>query len=104
MDREGDAVELETVKQTRTLKIYLIIFYASHFILFWKSIKARFRQKRKNMKSHKNMSLRNQVSHQKIFEIFFEFLFGILFERNFQSKFMVVKWVKTAVESPYQEI
>ena len=43
------------------------------------------------MKSHKNMSLRNQVSHQKIFEIFFEFLFGILFERNFQSKFMVVK-------------
>ena len=35
MDREGDAVELETVKQTRTLKIYLINNYFLRIPLYF---------------------------------------------------------------------
>ena len=35
MDREGDAVELETVKQTRTLKIYLISNYFLRIPLYF---------------------------------------------------------------------
>lgn len=35
MDREGDAVELETVKQTRTLKVFLIDNYFLRIPLYF---------------------------------------------------------------------
>ena len=72
MEREGDAVELETVKQAWTLifSFFYLYFFVnkntfSHFhmlhMLHMICIKVHFRQRKKSMKSHRTMSSRNQV-------------------------------------------